>query len=144
MEGDSGLEQNGVTFSYQPPPPKTKHDVSTKTAAPRSPARYIISKECNSPCRSSGAGKSDGVQIFLTNSPHIASHPITLEMKKKEKCHQMKLQFMKRFTNPSVRAPGEGSAACCWAMSLNRLERKRQDSHICFPSEVGMQNEEYI
>lgn len=33
---------------------------------------------------------------------------------------------------------------CCWAMPLNQHEWKRRNSHICFPSEVGMQDGEYI
>lgn len=70
---------NFYIFSSNTPPPRNKAWYLHRNRC--SPARNIISKECNSPCRSSGAWKSDGVQIFLTNNPHIA----TLEMKKKKK-----------------------------------------------------------
>ncbi len=85
-------------------------------------------------------GESQTHFNFWQTSPHY----ITSSEAWNVKTHQIKLYDKTRFTTLSISIPCEGCAFCCWAMSLYRLEWKRQDSHICFPSEVGMQNEEYI
>lgn len=73
-------------------------------------------------------------------SPHNTTSSETWNLK----AHQMKLCNETRFTTLSISIPCEGCAFCCWAILLSRREWKRQNSHICFPSEVGRQNAEYI